>query len=73
MTINHTMQDQLAAIKGKVKVHNPQTVEVRRPKTWRKRDEELTSSYIDWDTQYVKPHWECLTKSEKAHYFALFN
>jgi hypothetical protein len=37
--ITHTLHDQLAALKGKVKVKTVPAVEVRRAKTWRKRDE----------------------------------
>jgi hypothetical protein len=47
-------------------------VEVRRAKTWRKRDEMPGDGQIEWDVQYVKPHWECLSKTERAQYLALF-
>lgn len=69
---NHTLQDQLAALKGKVKVKTVPAVEVRRAKTWRKRDEMPGDGQIEWDTQYVKPRWECLSKTEQAQHLALF-
>jgi hypothetical protein len=69
---NHTLQDQLAALKGKVRVVQPKTVEVRRAKTWRKRGELESDGHIEWETEYVKPHWECLNKTQRAQYMALF-
>lgn len=66
--VNHTLQDQLAAIKGKVKIKVVPAVEVRRAKTWRKRDEMPGDGQIEWDVQYVKPHWECLSKTQRAQY-----
>ena len=69
---NHTLHDQLAALKGKVKVKTVPAVEVRRAKTWRKRGEMPGDGQIEWDVQYVKPHWECLSKTQRAQYLALF-
>lgn len=69
---NHTLHDQLAALKGKVKVKTVPAVEVRRAKTWRKRGEMEGDGQIEWDVQYVKPHWECLSKTQRAQYLALF-
>ena len=70
--ITHTLHEQLAALKGKVKVKTVPAVEVRRAKAWRKRGEMLGDGPVEWDVQYVKPHWECLSKTERAQYLALF-
>ena len=45
--ITHTLHEQLAALEGKVKVKTVPAVEVRRAKTWRKRDEMPGNGYIE--------------------------